>query len=48
LEAIASASRRIHTNSLRPEDFCLGLGVEPSSDGTELEWRKREALARLA
>jgi len=43
LEAIASASRRIRTISLGPEDYCLGLGVEPSTDGTELHY----ALSKL-
>lgn len=43
LEAIAVASRRIRTVSLGPEDYCLGLGVEPSADGAELHY----ALSKL-
>jgi len=36
LESIASASPRVRTISLGPEDYCLALGVEPSADGMEL------------
>ena len=36
LEAIATASARIRSISLGPEDYCLTLGVEPSADGMEL------------
>jgi citrate lyase subunit beta/citryl-CoA lyase len=43
LREIAAASRRIKTISLGPEDYCLELGVEPSSDGMELYY----ALSRL-
>lgn len=35
-EEIASASERIVTLSVGPEDYCLELGVEPSADGLEL------------
>ncbi|RPI09871.1 MAG: CoA ester lyase [Zetaproteobacteria bacterium] len=43
LESIANASRRVRTIALGPEDYCLALGVEPSSDGAELHY----ALSRL-
>ena len=35
-ETIATASPRIVTMGLGPEDYCLSLGVEPSADGIEL------------
>lgn len=35
-EEIASASERIVTLGVGPEDYCLELGVEPSADGMEL------------
>jgi citrate lyase subunit beta / citryl-CoA lyase len=43
LESIANASRRVRTIALGPEDYCLALGVEPSSDGAEMHY----ALSRL-
>lgn len=36
LEEIATASPRIKSISIGPEDYCLELGVEPSPEGTEL------------
>ena len=36
VEAIATASPRIRSITLGPEDYCLALGVEPSADGVEL------------
>ncbi len=36
VEEIATASGRVRSMSLGPEDYCLALGVEPSLDGTEL------------
>jgi citrate lyase subunit beta/citryl-CoA lyase len=36
LKEIASASGRIESMSLGVDDYCLELGVEPSSEGTEL------------
>lgn len=36
LEAIATASPRVTSVTLGPEDYCLRLGVEPSADGVEL------------
>lgn len=36
LEAIATASGRVRSISLGPEDYCLTLGIEPSADGMEL------------
>ena len=36
LESIATASPRIRSITLGPEDYCLTLGVEPSADGVEL------------
>jgi citrate lyase subunit beta/citryl-CoA lyase len=36
LEAIATASPRIRSITLGPEDYCLTLGVEPSAEGVEL------------
>src|SRR4030042_3274432 len=33
---IATASPRIESMSIGPEDYCLELGVEPSPDGTEI------------
>jgi citrate lyase subunit beta/citryl-CoA lyase len=35
-QELAGASPRIATMSVGPEDYCLELGVEPSSDGVEL------------
>ena len=35
-ESIATASPRIVTMGVGPEDYCLSLGVEPSADGIEL------------
>ena len=35
-ESIATASQRIVTMGVGPEDYCLSLGVEPSADGIEL------------
>jgi citrate lyase subunit beta / citryl-CoA lyase len=35
-QEIAEASPRIVTMSVGPEDYCLALGVEPSTDGLEL------------
>ncbi len=35
-ETIATASPRIVTMGVGPEDYCLSLGVEPSADGIEL------------
>jgi citrate lyase subunit beta/citryl-CoA lyase len=35
---IAAASERIATMSVGPEDYCLELGVEPSREGTELQY----------
>jgi len=34
--SIATASPRIVTMGVGPEDYCLSLGVEPSADGIEL------------
>ncbi len=36
LEEIATASCRVRSISIGPEDFCLELGVEPSAEGSEL------------
>jgi citrate lyase subunit beta/citryl-CoA lyase len=36
LEGIATASPRVKSITLGPEDYCLTLGVEPSADGVEL------------
>lgn len=38
LEQIASACERVVTMSVGPEDYCLELGVEPSADGSELQY----------
>jgi citrate lyase subunit beta/citryl-CoA lyase len=38
LGEIVVASKRIKTVSLGPEDYCLEIGVEPSSDGIELSY----------
>jgi citrate lyase subunit beta/citryl-CoA lyase len=38
LREIVVASKRIKTVSLGPEDYCLEIGVEPSSDGVELSY----------
>jgi citrate lyase subunit beta/citryl-CoA lyase len=38
LEEIAAASNRLESMSLGVDDYCLELGVEPSSEGTELFW----------
>ena len=35
-ESIATASQRIESLSIGPEDYCFELGVEPSEDGLEL------------
>jgi citrate lyase subunit beta/citryl-CoA lyase len=35
-ETIATASRRIESMSLGPDDYCVELGVAPSRDGSEL------------
>jgi citrate lyase subunit beta/citryl-CoA lyase len=36
LQEIATASPRVRSISLGPEDYCLELGVEPSREGAEL------------
>jgi len=36
IEEIASASPRVRSMSIGPEDYCLALGVDPSPDGMEL------------
>jgi citrate lyase subunit beta/citryl-CoA lyase len=36
LQEIATASARVRSISLGPEDYCLELGVEPSREGAEL------------
>jgi citrate lyase subunit beta/citryl-CoA lyase len=38
LGEIVVASKRIKTVSLGPEDYCLEIGVEPSSEGIELSY----------
>lgn len=36
VQEIAAASSRIESMSVGPEDYCLELGVEPSTDGLEI------------
>ncbi|MFH0823753.1 MAG: CoA ester lyase [Pseudomonadota bacterium] len=38
LDSILSASYRIESVSLGPDDYCLELGTEPSKQGEELLW----------
>src|SRR4030095_215958 len=44
-EAIAAASPRIATLGVGVEDYCLELGVEPSSDGIELLYAVSHVVA---
>jgi len=43
LKEIATASSRIQSISIGPEDYCLELGIEPSPEGLELYY----AMAKL-
>jgi len=43
LKEIATASSRIQSMSIGPEDYCLELGIEPSPEGLELYY----AMAKL-
>ena len=45
LRALAAAVPRVEAMSIGTDDYCLGLGVEPSRDGMEIFWALSELVA---